>query len=95
MEKEDKKQEIEVETIDADDVHELIKQNKLIIEENRVILKKMHRFAMISFWIHILWFIIIIGLPVYVYFYFLQPIFTTFEALYESFMGGLGGLGGF
>ena len=95
MQQEDKKQEIEVDTIDADDVHELIKQNKLIIEENRVILKKMHRFAMISFWIHILWFIIIIGLPFYIYFTFLEPIFTSFEGIYNAFLGGLGGLGGF
>jgi len=76
------------------DIQELIQKNAELLKENNVLLKKIHRHNVWSFWSRILWYTIIIGLPFALYFYVLEPYFEAFGSSYENFLDGMNELPG-
>ena len=72
----------------------LLKENLRLSEENNKILLKMHKYDMITFWIRIVWYGVLVGLPFAVYFYFLEPYFNAFGSNYELFRQGIGEIPG-
>ena len=66
----------------------LLRQNLELSKENNRLLRKMRRSAILSRIFLLIWWAFIIGLPVYIYFSFLQP---YVGGIIETF-GGLGGL---
>ena len=73
----------------------LLKQNAALLQENNELLKKIHRNAVWGFWVRIVWYTLLFGLPLLVYFYVLEPYFFAIGSSYENFIDGLNELPGF
>jgi len=65
-------------------VEHLMKQNADLITENNELLKKIHRNGVWSFWVRLVWYAIIIGLPFILYFYAIEPYFSTLGSSYDT-----------
>jgi len=67
----------------------LLNKNSQLLEENNELLKKIHRNSLLSFWIRIIWYAVLIGLPFALYFYVLEPYFSALGSDYEVFKAGI------
>lgn len=72
----------------------LLKENAKLSKENNEMLQKMFKYDMITFWIRLVWYGILIGLPFAIYFYFLEQYFSAFGSNYELFRQGIGEIPG-
>lgn len=61
-------------------IEKLLEENLKVVKENHELLEKMHRVHIYTFWMKFVWFLIIIGLPVIMYYVLLHP--------YVQAMGG-------
>lgn len=61
-------------------IEKLLEENLKVVKENHELLEKMHRVHLYTFWMKFVWFLIIIGLPVVMYYLVLHP--------YVQAMGG-------
>ena len=52
-------------------------------------LKKLHRNGLIAFWLRIVWLFVIVGIPFVLYYYVVEPYFTTLGSSFETFQDGL------
>lgn len=64
--------------------HETIEKTHRIVKENYEMLRAMRREAWIGFFIKIIVWLAILGVPVYLYFTFLQPFFSELQTTYEG-----------
>jgi hypothetical protein len=67
----------------------LLEQNAVLVRENNVLLKKLHRNSVIEMWLRILWYAILFGLPFALYFYILDPYFEAFGMSFEKLQNGM------
>jgi uncharacterized membrane protein (DUF106 family) len=70
-------------------IRTLMKENKRLLEENNELLKKIYRNGLVTFWIRIVWYVFLIGLPFALYFYVLEPYFEALGSSYEVFSAGI------
>lgn len=82
-------------TSEHEKMEAMLKKNAELLEENNKILKRIHRYGVMSFWFRLLWYALIIGFPFAVYFYVLEPYFAAFGSSYENFLDGMNELPGF
>jgi len=68
---------------------QLLKKNLKISEENNKLLKRMRRNAFWGGILRLIWWAVIIGLPVYLYFTVFEPYLTSLNETYESLKGGV------
>lgn len=68
-----------------DDVAELVRQNIKLTKENNRLLHSMRRAAWWSTFFRILWMAILIGVPIALYYYFLQPYYKGLSEGYQQF----------
>ena len=80
---------------DHSEMKRLMERNAKLLEENNELLQKIHRNAILAFWIRIVWYGLLIGLPFALYFYLLEPYFTAMGSSYDTFIQGLNELPGF
>ena len=80
---------------DHAEMKRLMEQNTALLKENNELLNKIHRNALIAFWVRIVWYAALIGLPFALYFYLLEPYFTAMGSSYDTFIQGLNELPGF
>ena len=66
-----------------------LEKNSELLEENNRLLRKIHRNGLLTFWMRMLWYILLIGLPFALYFYVLEPYFTALGSNYEVFKAGI------
>lgn len=71
----------------------LINQNADLLKENNTLLKKIHRQAVITLWLRVLWYIVLIGLP-FALFFILEPYFEALGSNYNTFQAGIGEIPG-
>jgi hypothetical protein len=71
------------------ELKELILENTELLKENNKLLRKIHRNALIEFWVRICWYVLLIGLPFALYFYVLEPYFTAMGSSYSTFSTGM------
>jgi uncharacterized membrane protein (DUF106 family) len=71
------------------EMKQLLKKNRELLEENNELLKKIHRNALWSFWLRVVWYVFLIGLPFALYFYVLEPYFDALGSSYEVFSAGI------
>ncbi len=71
------------------EIHALLKENNTILKENNILLKKIHRNGIIGFWVRVVWYTLLIGLPFALYFYVLEPYFTAMGSSYDVFSAGM------
>jgi len=67
----------------------LLEENNRLVSDNNKLLKKMHRNEMISLWLRIIWYAVLIGIPFALYIYVLEPYFDAFGTSYETFVEGI------
>ncbi len=60
-----------------------------LLRENNELLKKLYRHNIIGFGVKLVWFAILIGLPLAAYYYVLEPYFTTLGSNYDLFRQGI------
>lgn len=70
-------------------LQELMLENQRLLVENNHILKKMHRAALWSFWLKVIWTLIILGVPFVLYYYVIEPYFTSLGSSFQTFQNGL------
>ena len=63
-----------------------------LVKENNRLLRKMRRNAIIGNILRIIWWSVLIGLPIILYYYFLQPYVGQFMEAYQGFQGGVDNL---
>lgn len=73
----------------------LLEKNADMMEENNVLLKKIHRNGLFGFWFRIIWYSLLIGLPFALYFYVLEPYFSALGSSYDVFSAGMQEIPGF
>ena len=73
----------------------MLRQTLEISRENNKLLKKMRRTAIWGNVFRLIWWAILIGVPIYLYFTFLQPVFEGLNSQLEGVQGGVEGVKGF
>ena len=76
------------------DLRSKLDRNYKVLQDNNLLLKKIHRNGVWAFWIRITWYLVLIGLPFALYFYVLEPYFTALGSNYETFKAGIGEIPG-
>ena len=71
------------------EIKEILKRQTILLQENNVLLKKLHRKAVWEFWFRIVWYVALVGLPFALYFYVLEPYFTALGSSYDIFSAGM------
>lgn len=62
----------------------LLKENQRLLIENNELLKKMRRNGIISFVFRVIWFMFVIGIPIYIYFAYIQPNWEILKAKIDN-----------
>lgn len=62
-----------------DELKTLLRENQRLLLENNVMLHKLRRGAMWATAFRVVWFAIIVGLPIALYYFLLEPNLTTLE----------------
>lgn len=70
-------------------IHDLMQDNKQLLIQNNDLLKKLNRRSIWTFWLKIVWFMFLIGLPFVFYYYVVEPYFDTLGSSFEVFRSGL------
>jgi len=76
-------------TNEQQQLRELVLENQRLLSENNQLLKKMNRRSVIGFWVRLIWTSILIGLPFVVYYFVIEPYFTSLGSSFELFKHGL------
>lgn len=66
------------------DLDDLMKENLRLTRENNELLRKMRRGAILGFWFKLVLYLVILGLPVFVYWMYLQEYAMDAFSLYET-----------
>lgn len=67
----------------------LLRENTAISKENNELLHKLYRHNVIGFIARMIWYAILIGVPIAAYYYILAPYFNAFGANYDTFRKGM------
>ncbi len=78
-----------VDTDQQQALHVLLLENQRLLTENNQLLKKMHKRSSVTFWINIVWFMILLGAPFVLYFYVIEPYFKPIAEAIQSLQGSL------
>jgi hypothetical protein len=70
-------------------IRELILENQRLLAENNHLLKQMNRRSIVGFWLRLAWTAFLIGLPFVLYYYVIEPYFTSLGSSFETFRAGL------
>ena len=71
------------------EIKEILRRQTVLLQENNVLLKKLHRNAVLGFWFRVVWYVALVGLPFALYFYVLEPYFTALGSSYDIFSAGM------
>lgn len=66
----------------------MLKENLELSRENNKILRKMHRNAVFGTFLRILWYAFIIGVPIFIYFQFLDSYLEQLLDVYSGLQSG-------
>jgi len=70
-------------------VKDVLLENKRLLTENNDLLRRMNRMQRWSMIMRVVWFLVFIGAPFLVYYWVLEPYFTTLGSSFEVFQNGL------
>lgn len=73
-----------------DELLTLVRRNLELTKENNAILKRMRRSAAWGTFFRIIWIAVVVGVPVFLYYYFLVPYYQQFSKSYEQFQEQVG-----
>ena len=69
---------------ESSELKRILRRNIKLTKENNQLLKKLQRQNLISLWLKIIWFVILVGLP-FIAYYILEPSFSDFYNLLDSY----------
>jgi hypothetical protein len=64
--------------------YKLLRENNKLLQENNKILKKMNRARVLGFWSKIIFYALIIGIPFFIYKYYLEDSFHSLINAYTD-----------
>lgn len=70
----------------------LLRKNLELTKENNRLLKKLRRATIISGLLRLVWWVVILGIPVFLYYYVLQPYLGELSAAYQNVQDGVGSM---
>lgn len=70
---------------DPNEFRSLLVRNTQLLEENNQLLRKVHRNSILGFWFRVIWYVILLGLPLFLYYYLLQPYLHALGNSYQTF----------
>ncbi len=70
-------------------LQDLMLENQRLLTENNQFLKKLYKRSVLSFWFKIVWFFFIIGAPFVLYYYVVEPYFSSLGSSFQTFQTGL------
>ncbi len=76
------------------EIKRLLQQNHDLLEENNRLLRKLHRGAAWAFWFRLSTYLILIGVPVILYYLVIEPYLGMVGSDYQSIMETINQLGG-
>jgi len=74
-----------------EDTKKLLRRNLEMTRENNKLLKKIRRNTIIANIMRLVWWSVIIGVPVFLYYYVLQPYVTELKVAYQGVTDGVSG----
>ena len=74
-----------------DDAKKLLRRNLELTRENNKLLRKIRRNGVIANVMRLVWWAVILGIPVLIYYYVLQPYITELGATYRGVTDGVSG----
>ena len=70
-------------------LQELMLENQRLLTENNQLLKKIRRSGIWSFWLRVISFLLVIGAPFVVYYFVIEPYFSSLGSSFQTFRDGL------
>jgi len=70
-------------------LRDVLLENQRLLTENNLLLRQMKKAAWWSFWLRIVSFMILIGAPFLLYYWFLEPYFISLGSSFEVFVNGM------
>ena len=74
-----------------EEIKTLLRRNLELTRENNRLLKKIRRNGLVANIMRIVWWAVIIGVPVFLYYYVLQPYLVELSTTYQEFQSGVSG----
>jgi len=71
------------------ETRELLRKNLELAKENNRLLRKMRRGAILGNIVHVIWWAIVVGIPVFLYFTVLQPYIDQLLETYRGLQSGV------
>lgn len=68
-----------------EEIKRLLVENQRLLLENNQMLHKMHKTALVSSILRFVWFLIVLGVPIYIYFAYVAPNWDNLKAKVQSF----------
>ncbi len=69
---------------DNNEIKSLLRENQRLLIENNQLLKSMRRSSIIGTIFRVIWFTILLGVPVYIYFTYIQPNWDNLKAKVDN-----------
>ena len=69
---------------DNNEIKSLLRENQRLLIENNQLLKGMRRSSIIGTIFRVIWFTILLGVPVYIYFTYIQPNWDNLKAKVDN-----------
>jgi hypothetical protein len=71
------------------EIKELIKENQLMMEQNNMLLRKLHKIHRWGFIMRIVWICVLLGAPLLIYYYLIEPYVSELGVSLSGFEEGL------
>lgn len=68
----------------TENLEELLRENLRLAQENNSLLRKMRRASLLGFWFKVLFYLVIIGLPIFLYRFYVAEYLHDLQATYEQ-----------
>lgn len=72
------------------ETNKLLRKNFELTKKNNKLLKKLHRAAVIGNIFRLVWFAIVVGIPVAIYYYVILPYYIEVTQAYQNVQNGIG-----
>ena len=70
-------------------LQDLMLENQRLLTENNKLLQDMKKMAKLAFWIRIASILVLLGAPLVLYYWFLEPYFNSLGSSFEIFINGM------
>ncbi len=80
---------------DLSDLKKAVEKQNVLLEENNKMLHKLRRYQTTTFWLTMIWYALLVGLPFAVYYYIIGPYVQALGFSSGEFSAGIKGIPGY